>query len=888
MKPGSPSFCLRCLLLTSALCPALIAWATSQTFGAFLTKTYRVDLRWAPFRIEPGKGRTAVVDLRWLGLRETADGNGHETRSNVSLEEDGRPLRPHSLHTDIAEKPGLFSHWGDTVLFSPWSDKPPSSSRDRFEVVVPYDPILTLPLLTQTVEVPTRRMGPSTGGDGDLRYEVFEIDLGNADLPIVPWRGKGYIVNLASLDMADQSDSPHAGRSRLMLFQKGQPLTPHALHADIQAAAGLYSHWSDTLYFSPKYIEKDGSPTKPLTARFERVRSSAAALPEILQRRARFISCVTRKVYFGTSQVARSGPVLACEADGRPLRLVADASGLRDPPPPYYAGAYFVDHDSIAIAVVDPGRRRPPISVTYATTMPHRRFAAIGGLDRASISYLLLLAGALLDVVALCQLRRSTGTVLPSWVHVSSIASLALSCAIVMAPGWNSWILTPDSSSYLPHNLGVWASLQAVVSPTAPGFGRSRPPGYLWFIRLVSDQTSEDDARVSQFERGVLYSDRADSEFAKIVRAQKIVLVGSLAVLAACLGRLLFPPLVCLFAYWLMSADLVTEQIDSVMSEPLTTAFLLLLVAVFASFLASGRRLHIVMAGLIAGSMFLIRPAAAFSAALLAVLFAVALLRNWRTYAPSVCASALAGMVGLLPAIGLYRATGELILTPLVSWSKIAFALQVAQPADVEAMPDKESRDYLKAALAKKLDADAAILSETGPGLPAYQFLASNLYKVAHPAAREVLNLPNDPWKRNLIVRHLFMQVSRPILQAHPDEYRKIVMESLRTAITVSSRFSTYVSIWTLLVIVLVLSLALRDWTAVFAGGLVGTHILNVFLTCRYDAPLDRYVHLTEWLLALSLFALGTAALQRGVTHLPARRKSESGLVHDRGDTEPL
>src|SRR5262249_10347185 len=57
--------------------------------------------------------------------------------------EDGEPLTHSGFHADIEKSPGLYSHWGDAVIFSPRAGPP---DRSAYSIRYPRLPSWARPL----------------------------------------------------------------------------------------------------------------------------------------------------------------------------------------------------------------------------------------------------------------------------------------------------------------------------------------------------------------------------------------------------------------------------------------------------------------------------------------------------------------------------------------------------------------------------------------------------------------------------------------------------------------------------------------------------------------------------------------------------------------------
>ena len=84
-----------------------------------------------PAMITPSTGLSFQYPVPQFVAR--ADDSENHGRSTVAMLEDGKPLRPHSLHDDIRRLGGArFSHWKDYILFSSSDGSDPRRNGRRY------------------------------------------------------------------------------------------------------------------------------------------------------------------------------------------------------------------------------------------------------------------------------------------------------------------------------------------------------------------------------------------------------------------------------------------------------------------------------------------------------------------------------------------------------------------------------------------------------------------------------------------------------------------------------------------------------------------------------------------------------------------------------------
>lgn len=226
-----------------------------------------------------------------------------------------------------------------------------------------------------------------------------------------------------------------------------------------------------------------------------------------------------------------------------------------------------------------------------------------------------------------------------------------------------------------------------------------------------------------------------------------------------------------------------------------------------------------------------------------------ALKADWRKYWLScLTAVLLPAVLIVIPIFYTYLATGNLTPTPMYTLAKIVFALQVAEPEDINLIPDEEARRFLTMALDIKRVEDAKIEAAVPQGThPYFTQVTANLYIVSTLAMNDVLPEGSSTDKINLLAR-----VSTPLLAHHRFEYYKLGLSSFWYATT---HLSIY-SFWGIIFICLVLALLLRGWAGFSAIALILTHLTYLWIVSLFDIPILRYIWATQFLILISLFIL--------------------------------
>lgn len=612
--------------------------------------------------------------------------------------------------------------------------------------------------------------------------------------------GNAYIVNLARFGLSRYADSEQSPfRSPFVLREDGHPLQPHALHADIRIGTGKFSHWNDSLYFS----STDG--TDP----FKNGRS-----------------------YVFAGKIPKS-------------RLVAHLHSIA----------------LVGLALLSlSGRRR-------AEAIPRQR----------------------------------------SWLELPLLAAaLALSFALQLYPTAIRYGITPDSGSY------TWN----IDNPT----GAVRPPGYTLFMEAVSDARQVGDhiqALTSQGKMNQLLNEPGREPLRKVVAAQKAFLAAALVVAflglatflpstlaaAICLGTGYFLDksgisLLAARSFWvgttavllgisvlallarryaisrtaavaagvtitlypvlrmLFDVRMVPEGLDFVLSEALTMATQLLLVAFLCCFLSMRKPVWLYLAAVAFALSTWMRPAAIFGLGVIALALIAALSFRPRPRM-AVVLGALVLSVLLMQAPSLYNRAvfgSKDNGLPMLSWSLACFALEVVRPEDVKLMPNPTAVRFFNDALAER---EKRLVQHDAASGPAWTRLGLNMYLVAFPVAERIAATDS----LSPAVGDVLFQFAVPIYKARAPELIAIWWESFRHAITDGTRLSQGQPLWWTLVGLLILVCLVRSLMVVAGSILLLGHFGHLLIVSVFDAPISRYVHATEYMvvMGLSLVIAGAA-----------------------------
>jgi hypothetical protein len=396
---------------------------------------------------------------------------------------------------------------------------------------------------------------------------------------------------------------------------------------------------------------------------------------------------------------------------------------------------------------------------------------------------------------------------------------------------WNVFYITQDSGGYVQKYSN----------------NSIRPPVYPLFIQLLTAGTGFNHT-LEEYQLKRTIKDVHDP-LMRVVRAQKIILLTCSLFACTALMGLLSSTLPAIFFLWLYEYGFFSPEISQIMSEPIAQAWLFLILASFFAFSWKRWKFLLPLSGFFCAGLYMTRPAGIYGGVLLAAIFLWALYHGWRSYwLPCLIAVLLTAALVASPILYTYFTVGNLFPTPMYALAKIAFALQVAEPEDINLMPDEEAHRFLIKALEIKRVEDAKIEAVVPQGThPYFTQVTANLYIVSTLAINDVLPGGSPTDKINLLAR-----VSTPLLAHHRFEYYKLALNSFWYATT---RLSIYYFSG-IITVCLVLALLLRGWAGFSAIALILTHLTHLWIVSLFDIPILRYIWATQFLILLSLFIL--------------------------------
>jgi len=429
-----------------------------------------------------------------------------------------------------------------------------------------------------------------------------------------------------------------------------------------------------------------------------------------------------------------------------------------------------------------------------------------------------------------------------------------------------------------------------------------RPPGYYTFISLFTNTNT--------LFSSIPHEKNAE-QFIKITRAQTVVLLGAWLVFCVVLMSLFPPPLVaalflgamCLYntkpielrmsfryiltalvyaisiasmfyqsridkkramMFYLVVIPLVfslfylvshvsffSEHRYSILSEALAQTFLVLVIASLVSFYYRGWGVMLPVTAIFCSLMYQTRPAAIYVFVMLGIMIIKALTSDRLRYAPWAAAAVMLCMLIVMGPSAYRHYFGKSRVkfkTPShIAWSKVAFALQIAEPEDIKYIKNEQARHFFKLAMEKKTK---DLTPEPGGKYKwQWMYISPNLYKVAYPLSGGY----------DMEQTELFSEAGTPILKHRFFRYAGIVVETFGYAM-LRSRLNSTIPVWLLLFLSLILMVWLKGAHAMTAGTLIAGHLAHYIIVAIFTEPIPRFLNASEVMVIISIFILTTAA----------------------------
>jgi len=206
----------------------------------------------------------------------------------------------------------------------------------------------------------------------------------------------------------------------------------------------------------------------------------------------------------------------------------------------------------------------------------------------------------------------------------------------------------------------------------------------------------------------------------------------------AALFYLVVLPLLFAMFYLVSHVSFFSEQRYSILSEALAQTFLMLIIASVLNFYYRGWGVMLPLTALLCGLMYQTRPAAIYVFVLLGIMIIKALVCNRVRYVGWGAASVIVCIVMLMGPSAYRSYFGKKHLESKapshIALSKIAFALQIAEPEDAKYIENEKARRFFKLAMEKKAKDPAPELREKHEW--EWMYISPNLYKVAYPLSK--------------------------------------------------------------------------------------------------------------------------------------------------------
>jgi hypothetical protein len=463
---------------------------------------------------------------------------------------------------------------------------------------------------------------------------------------------------------------------------------------------------------------------------------------------------------------------------------------------------------------------------------------------------------AAICLICLAMIGAADRNLVPHRATWLLFVALAGAIAPHLVKGWDVAETTPDSQFYAKNS--------------------ARPPLYPWFIAAVKGKTalSEDDFRL---HRAPL--PHPSPAILNVIRAQRLLFWTCFLVAPWTAALLVSRPVSVLFFFALHRSHMLLPDLEnSLMSEPLASAMLFLAVAAFCVITARRSLWPLPALATAFSALILTRSAGAFVIIFFAVAVLILVVANRQRMRAVFAALSLAGIIGAGALAAMFynshARNGVWTLAPLKNWERVAFALQVSDPTDVEAMPDADCRQFLEAALCRR-------------GTVAGEFdLNRNCWEIAYPLAQQMFverygtaDLPEPGEYSPPLFRYvnsLFSRTADSVLPRHRDAYWSIVAQSFfaRAARDCTRLHRGRLTFWWLIGIGFVCCLIGRNRCALAGATCLTAHLGNLILMSCFELPLDRYVYFSEWLCLFGLLLAGVSCGQRLLSQISGIRQS--------------
>lgn len=775
-----------------------------------------------------------TIDLRtsWMNQTETFP-------SPAQLLENGRPLAyPNSPHAEIGvEGRGRFSLWQRHLLFSTSDNSDPRTNGRKYELFMPF------------------RIKPGWRGAASTLAVLATLLLG-----VYAW-SRARQPAVGSVIMPGTAS---AGIARNPLVAR---LTVPGLWASLGILLATLAVLAVGLGAVLPVVAAHVSARQRVFCRVLELKDMKPK-PE-----GRFFSLDISS--FGLRSIAdsvrhpRRSPLALLE-NGQPLKPHAELDELTQG-----KGGVFRHwwHEPTTMAAnLDPRNnqdrllfcpaRGDPATNAYSVVVPATSADAFAlgqlGVFRR-IRRSLWVVAVLASILGAMLIQRHLGPASPWWYRLplilALVAYLLLTTAVQIMDAqsgrpaaafstWDVFFVAPDSASYY--------------------FGYSldstRQPGYSWFIHLVSGGL-DPNAVAGRTPVGAWIEDPSHP-LAQVSRAQIAVLLGSGVVLCSLLMVFLRSPLPALFlVFFHESHFFIWLELNCILTEALTQAWLLLMVSCFLAFLWKEKGYLLLIAAGLVGASYLTRQASGYCGLFLAAMILWAVVHDWRRYWKAAVGSVIL-FLGLAGAPDLYawHRIGKLAQESLTYQYRIVYALRVAMPEDVELMPDTESRRWLAESLVRRDAKDKEYDAQWGDDTyTRYVYRIVSTYQVSLTEKTEVHEIA------------FYHKIAGAIFRRRWSDYLRFGRDFWLVTIVAPAvdrvGFGRELGLtsrctWCAYVIGFALAALLRGKAGYAGAVLILAHWAHVMICCLFAAPLVRMVWASDGLVIIAFFIVGLEAVR--------------------------
>jgi len=405
---------------------------------------------------------------------------------------------------------------------------------------------------------------------------------------------------------------------------------------------------------------------------------------------------------------------------------------------------------------------------------------------------------------------------------------------------WDILYRSNDSGGYLSYQWGK-------MNP--------RPPVYPLFVQWIAGDDAQKYLADIPWNKPVK---PLGNPLLAVVQYQKVFMLGaSLLAVFALMGLLRSPLPVVLFLA-LYDAAFYTDFFGHLLTEALAAAWLFLILAAFFGYFWKKHWIFLFLMGIGCAGIYLTRPSGIFCLVFLGIAGLYGIINHWKfTWIAILITCLVMGLIISAPSLADYALAGSFQPTPTFALQIVAFAVEVAQPSDMQAMPDEVSRRFLEKVLEKKvLEAE-----EEKALYPQTEYSDAEMLRLRYRIANHKFRMAIGPrsvqealgQEATMASSAAFMQkVSIILLSRHWKEYLSIGLRQFVYAMDVLSRLKTPQSFLFLYLGTILACVLIKGEVGWISTALLAAHVLQVLLAGFFDIPTYRYVYATEFLVILA------------------------------------